>query len=135
MGCVSTHVSVSQARKAVWGIGFAPVSTGILSSSTGSSTIGCTVASSRLDEAHEFWEFCNPSTRTHEFCASAAGTHDYCEFCYPSTRTHDSGVFCYPTTRTHDLVNLQLVRMTFVNHLHHMEVISSRKASPILNQI
>ena len=81
------------------GIASAPASTGILPSTTGSSTTGCTIATSRLDEPHGFCEVCTPSARTHESCD-------------PSTRTHES---CESPARTLDFVNLLLVRMTFVN--------------------
>ena len=60
-------------------IGSAPASTAMLPSSTGPSTIGCTIASSRLDEPHEMFEFCNPPTCTHLFCGRSTRTHDFFE--------------------------------------------------------
>ena len=48
------------------GIGSAPASTKNSISVTGSSTTGCTNASSPLDESHGC-EFCSVSARTHDF--------------------------------------------------------------------
>ena len=72
----------------MWGLALA--STGILSSSTGSSTTVCTIASSRLDDPHDFFHFC-----------------------HPSTRATVSSVILHLVSMT--FVNLLLVRMTFVD--------------------
>ena len=80
----------------------APVSTRTLSASTGSSTTGCTNASSLLDEPHGC-EFCNLSARTHNFCESSPRFRDSCEsparthrFCESPARTHDTLTKCTP---------------------------------------
>ena len=81
------------------GIGSSPTPTRILPSSTGSSTISCTIASPRVDEPQEFCDFCNSSTRTHEFCDPLTRTHEFCE-CL--RRTHDFCEFCESIGRTHE---------------------------------
>ena len=105
----------------------------------GSSTTGCTNASSRLDEPHDC-EFCTPSARTHNFCESSARTHDardssacfqkFCEssagahdfllhFCESPGCTNDFCEFCNPSASyTCNFVNSairHLVHMTFVH--------------------
>ena len=145
-GCVSTHVSFSQTRKAHMAWGSAPL---LPRQEFCHRVLDPQQLVGSLRQKH--WTFSDFAIRqlVHmssvfvrmtsvtlllvrmnsvnlDSCESPARTLFFDEFCESSARTHDFGELCESSARTHELceicVNLLLVRMNFVKDLRLDEV-------------